>query len=162
MVNMEIMSDNLTLLINELISNQKICKYLYYNQNNPLSQPDLVLPANKLVMSKIHPYPFDPVTQEKDAVEIRVYYPEGGFDGSKSVLETFLYFDIICAKSLWLVSDEKSAIRPYMIMKYLFDHFNKVSIGTLGRIKFTNFAHLHINQEFDCIRLESSIVLFGA
>lgn len=162
MVNMEIMSDNLTLIINELINNQKICKYLYYSQTDPLSQPDLILPAKKLVMSKIHPYPFDPVTQEKDAVEIRVYCPEGEFDNSKSVLKTFLFFDIVCAKSMWLISGEKSAIRPYMIMKSVFEHFNKVSIGTLGRIEFTNFAHLHINQEFDCVRLESNVVLFGA
>jgi hypothetical protein len=127
-----------------------------------MSQPDLTLPATNLVMSKIHPFPFDPVSQENDAVELRIYYPEGAFDDTKSIMETFLYFDIVCAKSLWLVSDDKSAIRPYMIMNHIFDHFNKVSVGTLGRIKFTNFAHLHINQKFDCMRLESTMMLFGA
>lgn len=160
MVNIELMSDNLILLINELIKIQNLAKYLNYNQENPLSQPDMKLPASSLVMKKIHPYPFDPVTQEEDATEIRVYYPEGAFDTGS--MKTFLHFDIVCAKNYWLLSDEKSGIRPYMIMHEILKHFDGVSVGTLGRIDFTNFAHLHINEKFDAIRLESSVVLFGA
>jgi hypothetical protein len=163
MVNIELLSDNLTILINEVIEIQNLCKYLKYNQKNPLSQPDLTLPATSLVLNKIHPYPFDPTTEEEDSVELRIYYPEGQFAKGSASLETYVNFDIVCAKKYWLINDEKSAIRPYMIMKCLTDHFhNKKSISTLGRVEFVNFAHLHINTIFDAIRLESSVTLFGA
>lgn len=160
MVNIELMSDNLTLLLSEVIEVPEIVKYLTYNQKNPLSQPNVVSPSS-LILKKIHPYPFDPIATTEDCTELRIYYPEGVFDSSGAVVETCVYIDIVVAKTLWLINDGKAAIRPYMIMKYLFEHFHKKSIGTLGRVEFTNFAHLHINETFDAIRIETNVVLFG-
>lgn len=161
MVNVELLADNLVLLMKEVASIPEVAKYLSYDQKNPLSFPDVDNP-NSLILKKIHPYPFDPIAQTVDTTEVRIYYPEGVFDGSGAVADSFVYFDIITAKSLWLISDGKSSIRPYMIMKYLVDHFTKKSIDTLGRIQITNFAHLHINQNFDALRLEANMTIFGA
>lgn len=155
------MSDNLTVLIEEVINIQEIVKYLTYAKTNPLSQPDVALPAKSLVRSRVHPYPFDPLAKLEDVSELRIYYPEGEFDGSGAVANTFLYFDIVVAKSLWLVNDGKAAIRPYMIMKHLVEHFRGRSIKTLGRVDVTNFVHLHVNEKFDAIRLEANVTLFG-
>jgi hypothetical protein len=161
MVNIELMSDNLTIILGELIKNQNIVKYLSYNVKNPLSQPDVTLPAKNLIESKIHPYPFDPITTSEEVVEIRVYYPDGAIDDSKAVIETGVYIDIVCAKSLWLINDGKSAVRPYMIMKELFQLFADRSVGTVGRLDFQGFEHLHVNEKFDAIRLHTHMVTFG-
>lgn len=162
MVDMELLSDNLTLILNQLISNQKIVKYLYYNEKSPQGKPDVKLPAKNLILSKIHPYPFDPIATTEEGTEIRVYFPEGQFDGSRAVADTFLHIDIVTAKSLWLTNDnDKSQIRPYMIMKEIIEHFAGKSIGTLGRMNFHNFIHLHINDKFDALRIEAEITLFG-
>lgn len=162
MVDIEMMSDNLTILINEIVSIQEVVKYLKYNVKNPLSEPDVALPAESLILTKVHPYPFDPIPEIKDVTEIRVYYPEGAFDGSGAVAQTFIYFDIICAKTLWLIkNDGKRGIRPYMIVKYLIDHFKDKSIETLGRVQFISFEHLHVNEKFDCFRLEANVTLFN-
>lgn len=161
MVNIELMSDNLAIILGELINNQNIVKYISYNVKDPLSQPDITLPAKNLVESKIHPYPFDPITTTEESVEIRVYYPEGVIDGSKAIVETTVFVDIVCAKSLWLINDGKSAIRPYMIMKELFQHFNKNSVSTVGRLDIQGFSHLHVNDRFDAIRLHTEMVTFG-
>ncbi|MEK5036301.1 hypothetical protein MKY96_33150 [Paenibacillus sp. FSL R7-0302] len=161
MVSFELMSDNLVILLGEIIKNQNIVKYVSNNVKNPLSQPDILLPAKNLIGSKLHPYPFDPVTTPEDSVEIRVYYPEGAIDDSRAVLQTTIYVDIVCAKSLWLINDGKSGVRPYMIVHELFRQFNKKSVSTIGRLDITGFDHLHVNDKFDAIRLHTQMVTFG-
>lgn len=161
MVNIELMSDNLTLILDELINNQTIVKYLSYNEKNPLSKPDITLPAKSLILSKVHPYPFDPTATTQDSCEIRVYYPHAQFDGSDTVTNTFIYIDIVCARSLWLVSDDKAAIRPYMLASAIHRHFKDRSIGTIGKLRFNAFQHLAVNTKFDAIRLEVDMSLFS-
>lgn len=162
MVNIEIMSDNIVLLIKEITNSQKVVKYIKFNVTNPQSQPDVELPANNLVLNKIHPYPFDPVATVEDCAEIRVYYPTANFQASGAVAQTILYIDIICAKSLWLINDGKSSIRPYMIASELQKLFNGRSIGTLGTFKFAVMEHLNVNEKFDSIRLHvTDAQLFG-
>lgn len=155
------MSDNLTIALNEIIKNQKLAKYLYYDVDNPLSKPDLKLPAKQLIKNKVFPYPFDPVATIDDCTELRVYYPETVFDGSGAVGYTKLNFDIVVAKSLWLVNDGKPAVRPYMILDELKKIFESESISTLSRLRFTNFIHLYVNTKFDAIRAEAELTLFG-
>lgn len=163
MVNIEIMSDNIVLLINEIIKSQEVVKYLSYNNTNPLSQPDVKLPAKNLVLNRIHPYPFDPLATEDEVVEIRVYYPRSNFELSGAVAQTVLYIDIVCAKSLWLVNDGKSAIRPYMIASELQKLFSGRSIGTLGTFKFAVMEQLSVNDKFEAIRLHvTDAHLFGS
>jgi hypothetical protein len=161
MVNIELISDNIPLIISEIVNIQEIAKYLYYNVSSPQSQPDLALPANNLIMTKVFPYPFLSTSVESDCSHIRIYYPDGVFDESGEVLGTSIFFDIVVAKSLWLVNDGKSSIRPYMIMHYLSKHFQSKSIGTLGRICFSNFVHLNVDERFDAIRLQADMTIFG-
>jgi hypothetical protein len=113
-------------------------------------------------LNRIFPFPFDPTAALEDCTQLRIYYPDGIFDGF-NIAQTSLYFDIVIAKSLWLIKgdDGKSAIRPYLIMKELVNHFTNRSIGTIGKIKFTHFQHLNVNSKFDAIRLGADMYLFS-
>jgi hypothetical protein len=161
MVNIELIADNLPLILQEIVKVKEIVKYLTYDLKNPLSQPDVAIPATNLIMTKVFPYPFLPNSTLSDCSEIRVYYPDGIFDGSQEIAQTSLFFDIIVAKGLWLVNDGKSSIRPYMIMHHLVKHFGGQSIGTLGKLHFENFIHMNVDERFDAIRLQASMAVFG-
>jgi hypothetical protein len=155
MVKLELLSDNLMIIISELLNNQSISKYLKYNESNPISKPDIQLPANSLLMNKIFPYPFDPTIKTEDCTQIRVYYPDGELDDAQVWLETDIFFDIVVAKKLWLTNEgvERSSVRPYEIMRHIVEHFKDRSIDTLGKLKFTRFVHMNANDNFEVVRL---------
>lgn len=154
MVKLELLSDNLTIILNELLNSQEVAKYLTYPYGNAIERPNVTLPAKSLMMKNVFPYPFNPKIQTEDCSQIRVYYPDGEIDDSEAWLDTDVFFDIVVAKTLWLVSDsEREAIRPYEILRYLIEHFKDRSIGTVGKLKFSRFVHLNVNENFDAIRI---------
>lgn len=161
MVKLELLSPNLVIILNEIIKDNEIAKYLYYNQSNPLSQVDIPLPAKNLMFKNVYPYPFDNSAAATDTSQVRAYYPNGLFENREIIHDTRIVFDIIVAKSLWLVNDGSPLIRPYEIMKNIVNLFSDKSVGTLGKINFHRFVHLTVNEKFDAIRVEATMLTIG-
>lgn len=162
MVKLETFSSNVVLVLNEILNNQKICKYLYYANSNPLSQPDIA-DTKTLMFKQLFPFPFNPNVTNEEGIQIRVYYPKGKFDTYELITNAYLCFDIIIPNALYLVKDEngQSKVRPYEIMKQLINHFSKKSISTLGIIHFKEFYHLNVNDKFDCLRVTAETTNIG-
>lgn len=161
MVKLELLSPNLVMILNQIISQKEIAKYLNYSQKNPLSQPDIAMPATNLMFKSVFPFPFDNAVATTDCSQIRAYYPNGTFQSREIIADTRIVFDIIVAKSLWLVNDGTALIRPYEIMKHLIALFSDKSIGTVGRINFHRFVHLTVNDKFDALRIEATMMTIG-
>lgn len=157
---LELLSPNLVLILKEVLNIQNICKLLYYNQTNPLSQPNLILPANNLMFNLVFPYPFNPDVTIQDCSQLRIYYPSGQLKNNEIVGDINLIFDIIVAKNLWLINDGDSKIRPYEIISELISYFSKNSINTVGRLHFERFNHLTVNEKFDALRLIANMIIF--
>jgi hypothetical protein len=160
-VKLELLSQNIVLIMNQLIGNKEIVKYLYYNVNNPLTQADISLPAKSLMFKNVFPYPFDKNATITDCSQIRAYYPIGYLKNNEIINDTNVVFDIIVAKSLWLVNDGESKIRPYELLRHTISTFSGKSIGTLGQLHFSRFMHLTVNDKFDAIRLEATMTTIG-
>jgi len=156
---LELLSPNLVLLIDEILTNQNICKYLYYDDKNPLGR-STIADTSGLLLTKIYPYPFSSAIID-ECTQLRIYYPDGEFDSTGVIEQSLVLFDIICHKNLWLINDgTNSLIRPYEIMKELANLF-KPSLGTVGKLKFKRFNHLFVNDKFDCIRLMAEMMTIG-
>jgi hypothetical protein len=158
MVDLGLLSQNLVLILKALINNQNLLKYVVYDETNPLDGVDLELPYVQIIgeEGRMLPYPFDNTVEQVDCTNIRVYYPEGEIDESQVIAETYVCFDIIVAKSLWLISDGQSSdIRPYKIMNEIMKTFKDKSVDTVGRLKFTDFTHMSVNDKFHAIRLNA-------
>lgn len=149
---MESMSKNVVAIMQQLTKNQGLARLLVNNDSTPFDTP--VVDSNKLMMTKIFPYPFDPDAQTIDESFIRVYYNDGDFDEIEVIAESNLHVDIIVARSLWLINDgERSMIRPYEIMGRVMDSIGKRSLNSTIKIKFDSYQHLYVNPKYDCIRL---------
>lgn len=159
------LSPILVKVIGELIKNQNICKYLYYNEDNPLEQSDLSLPMHDLVVvgnknRKIFPYPFNPNVSTDNCSQIRLFYDKGEFKG-RTLEFNGLFIDIIVAKDLWLIRDVDSiCIRPYEILSEIVSMFHDKDFGIGTKINFQDFGHVFVNDHFDCIRVITELLHF--
>jgi len=150
---LSLLSPNLIEILMQCLNCQNLCKLLYYNNSDPLSQTNLDLPALDLLLDKIFPYPFDVSLEPEDCTQLRVYYPSGDLDGEVIEMNAIL-FDIIISNNLYLINSSGiSQIRPYEILKEIINIFYKQSYSTLGRLKFTRFVYVPINTKYSCIRL---------
>lgn len=160
-VKLELLSDNIIIIIDEIMKNQNLCKLIHYDSKTPLEQPDLVSPHNSLMYERIYPFPFNPDIVKDDRVELRVYYPDGELINGQHIEINRIFFDIVVSKnkdvySVWI--DGKRKIRPYEIMKEIVSMFFKKSYGTLGEIKFKKFRHIYISNKFDILNLDAEIM----
>lgn len=155
-MNLESMSKNTVTFLFELIKNEGLCRLLVNNDSTPFTtivdnKTDLINPASP--NAKIHPFPFDPDATTVDGSFIRVYYNKGTFNENEIIVNHDVIVDVIVARSLWLISDNKiSMIRPYEIMGRVIDMLGEKSVCP-NKLKFEGFQHLYVNTKFDCLRL---------
>jgi hypothetical protein len=150
------LSTHLVNVMQELIKNQGIAMLLANDTLTPFDTT--VADPSKLLMTRIHPVPFDIDATTTDGTFIRVYYNQGQLSGDENITEAQILIDIVCSKPLWLISEvingnKTSLIRPYEIMDRVVDMLGKNSINSKIRLEFDGFQHLYINTKFDCVRL---------
>lgn len=154
---MEQMSSQLILALEKMLGSQTLCKYLWYDDKNPLAQPDIA-DTSTLLMTKIYPLPFD-VTQTiktTDSCQVRVYFPSINFK-DRVVEGAIMSFDVIVAKNLWLVNTGEYKVRPYEIASEILNIFDEKRHGNLGTLRFNGGRHLAINEKFDAWQLTARV-----
>jgi len=157
---LEYLSDNLVIILQEVMKQQNLCKLIKYNQSNPLEQTDLVLPASDLLMSSLFPYSADDEVTIDNCVQLRCWVYTGKFEGADiSINDVFL--DIVLAKDLFLITiNNKPQLRPYEIMKELIKTFDRISISTLGKLHFINWYQLSsIGSNFITFRIRAEMMM---
>jgi hypothetical protein len=157
---LELLSDNLIIILQEIMKQQNLCKLINYNESTPLAQTDLVLPASSLLRTSLFPYSSDDETIVEDCVQLRVWVYTGNFKGADiSINDVFL--DIVIAKSLFLITiDGEPKLRPYEIMKELINTFDGINISTLGRLNFKTWHQLSFNEsKFITFRIRAEMML---
>jgi hypothetical protein len=160
--NFDLLSPNLLSILETASKSDNLCKYLYYNEKQPTVEPSLVDPS-VLLFNQMYPMPFDPDIVTEDCSQLRVFYLDGNLQDNMTVTQLSVIFDIIVAKSLWLINeaDGSSSIRPYSIMNEVLKQFRNKSIGTVGRLLFKSFRHLVVNKQFDGVRIVANMTGFS-
>ncbi|WP_154214031.1 hypothetical protein [Bacillus cereus] len=161
------LSTNLIGIIEGLVKDNKtLAKYLENNVSNPLTCKSFVdsekYDCTKLIMTKVFPFPFDVDSTLQEGSQVRVFYYSGEMNTDTVVRDSLVVFDIILAKSLWLINDGKPSLRPYDIADEIMKHFRDKSITGVGRLHFIEFSHLMVNEKFSGIRLFAEVTDFVA
>src|SRR5665648_1134780 len=108
------LNDNITTVLIKLTSNQNLCKLLYYNSYDPLSEVD-INDTFSLVFDKIHPFPFTPNIDGIATSQINVLFDDFQLGKDNPAFKNNrLTFIIMCHSDLWRMD---SMLRPFAIMK---------------------------------------------
>ena len=145
----------LNYLKNTVLSNQNLCKYLYYNDKNPLSQPDIVDTNASLYLDKrnqklfVTPFTFDVTDQTKTTLTIMI--DNFRIDNKSNYYEDInVYFIIACNVRLWELDDGSGEVK--LRVNGVWDELNRTfkrqyGVG-LGKNHFQNGRIQKFNDYF--------------
>lgn len=163
---LELLSTNLVKIIEGCVRNDSVAKLLYYNINDPLSQPSInpstIAPFG--ASERVIPYPFDINYKEEQRSQLHIYYPDLQFVNGANVEEVVVFFDIVVHRKLWLFTQNgQKLIRPYEIASNIASQFDGSlpnTKTTIGKLDFLGMNHMPVNEEFDCIRIQATMTTF--
>lgn len=134
------LNDNINKVLMKLLSSQDLCKYLYYNSSNPLSESDIT-DVTDLLYTKIFPYPtptsvFKNSDGEPTASSIiNVFFDDYTLSEVNNKFKSgVLVFRVLVHMSLWKLDTSK--LRPYCILNLIDEMFNEGRVIGLGKGEF--------------------------
>lgn len=115
----------LNIIVNTIISmilqNQELCKMIYYDVEEPLSQPDFT--TSVLPYSQIFPLPKTPDAKIEKSTILNVYFEKAKhWKDNLGFKQEYLIIDIICHLDKWNMGNGE--LRPYSISQKLDEMLN--------------------------------------
>jgi len=143
----------------KLIGNQNLCKYLYYNSNDPLVESDITDPTTSLLYKKIFPYPTtteifkDPDGNVIASSTINVLFDNFRLGSQNTKFKNGkLMFVILCHTSLWRL-DATSQLRPYCILNEIDEMFSGQNVIGVGKGEFEKCDIIFSDNNYSGYRL---------
>jgi hypothetical protein len=139
-------------VLDKILSNQSLLKFLYYSQANPLLEPDIDDVSN-LLGQYIHCKP-----KILDTVEIQQSFLIIHFtnyrlaSNNTSFKESQIIFDVICHENL-IENLSNGDNRIFTIIDYIDDLFNGSRGQFIGRAEYDSCRELYINENYFGYRL---------
>lgn len=145
-------------IIEKIIESQDLCKLVYYDENNPLSQPT-ISDTSSLIGNRIFPLPKYSFAETEKCSRINVYFKNSQpYEPNSGFRKIILYIDIICNDDIWLI--DNSGIRPYSISNKIDEIFNNQFIKELSlkKVYFLNWNLIEYADYFHgyCLMYELS------
>lgn len=151
--NLRELGPNLQKIINRLQSNQKLLKLLYYNDKDPLSQPDLTPTQiqnevfDKLI--KIVPR-IGPKETANSLISLRVV--NGMTNRSNTEFKDIaLAIEVFVPLTQWAIKDTN--LRPFSIMGEIQESLNGKVVNGLGKIQGGDFSLNFLTEEISCYEM---------
>lgn len=146
--NFAVMGENLFRILNKLVHNQKICRLLKYQDENPLEvtdeKPDI--DGQTLINNQIIIVPKIP---DEDGIEcsfIVVVFDHFSINPANPDFKlSRIRFDIVCPYSEWLINTGN--LRPYLIMQEIDSMFNQAKLSGLGNLQFVSSVPLTLSPQ---------------
>lgn len=137
--------NNLLKLLDIILNNQNILKYIYYiNSNNPLSESDVTV--NLLETGNIILTPFDPTILTEESIRLFINPLEGSFNASSLSNLTFL-IDIILPVGKWII-DGMGQIRCFRLADELSKEIDQQRIMGISECEITKFKIYKVDDTY--------------
>jgi len=116
------LNTNINIILENIFDDQDLCKLIYYNEPNPLSQPN-ISDTTTLLFDRVFPYPKKPRSESYKGTDLNIYFSSSKPQGNSAFRNTILCFDIMCHIDVWSIA---SALRPYSISSKIDTIFNRL------------------------------------
>lgn len=142
-----VMGDNLFKIINKLVSNQRLCRLLKYQNSTPFSDELSNIDGIELVNKQIVIVPKIPENLDIECSYITVIFDKYIVNPNNDDFKICtLRFDIACPYEEWML--DESNLRPYLIMQEVDEMFNQQRVSGIGKLQFSHSEPLTLSSQF--------------
>lgn len=153
MANFKELNDNVTQVLLKLLESQNLCKLLYYNSIDPLSEPDI--DPYSLLMKKIFPIPKIPGVEEAESSYLTVVFDSFRLGDNKGVKDGKLLLTAFVHEKLWFINGQ---LRPISIMHEIDKLFNNQRIIGIKKLQFESGRFVAPNEKYSGYQVTYKIV----
>lgn len=137
---------DLSLIVKKLLTNQRLCKMLYYTQKDCLKGPDLdATQVLSLVDKQIRIVPKLTIEQECPIYVIITFNNFTPNDTNPEFRDCIIHFDILCHPDHWNMGNFQ--LRPHKIAGEIDAMMNGQKLTGIGEIEFLTGDNLVLNGE---------------
>ena len=137
---------DLSLIVNKLLTNDKLCKLLYYTQPDCLKADNLTMKEKySLINNQIKIVPKINITQ---TCPIQILIRMDGFvpnNQNPEFRDCAVIFHVLCHPDHWNLGD--FALRPYKIVGEIDAMLNKQKLTGIGTLNFLGCDDLTLNDD---------------
>lgn len=131
-----VMGENLFRILNKIMSNQRICRLLKYQNENPFDENLPDVDGLDLIHKQICIIPKRPEPDGDECSFLTIFFDRYIVNTQNPDFKlSTIRFDIICPFNEWIVND--SNLRPYLIMQELDTMFNQTKMSGIGNLQFS-------------------------
>ncbi len=140
------LNKDMKILVNKILSNQRLKKLLYYQVKDPLSKPNLTEEESlSLFGQQIKMVP--KLYVDKDLLTYMIISFDNFIESSNPQFrDNIIEFDIICHFDSWQLNDFD--LRPYRIAAELDSMLDKQKLTGIGLLEFVGASQIVLNSEF--------------
>ena len=144
------LGENLQKIVRRLLANDELVKLLYYEMDDPVSQPNLSTEEkNKEVFEKL--IKTVPRVGTKDTAKsvIVVYVQKAGkLSGNKEFRNVRILVDVIVPLTQWYIRDTN--FRPFAILGQIQSSLDEKTVNGLGKISGGDFELNFVTDDVIC------------
>ena len=151
------LGDNLFKIATHLLKNQKLCRLLVNDDDDPLAREVQdtysLLNKNIVVVPKINEEDFNRESK------IALVFPYGELNESNKEFKN-LTFDVLIYTTLdtWIINN--TSLRPFMIMSEVETSLKDKRMNGIGVIEYENFTLSTLTDKVSCYQMRFSINVF--
>lgn len=141
------LNQNVVYLYELFLSNQNLCKLLYYNESSPLSQPDIE-DTSILLFDKLLPQPKSVDTINGESTILSYVFSNAKFThGNIKFKDSKLILQIISHLNLWKIDEGN---RVYLIAEEIDKTLNELQNTPLsiGRVLFSDWIYREYSNQY--------------
>lgn len=139
-----VMGENLFRILNKLITNQRLCRLLKYQNENPFSKELPDVDGLELINNSICITPKIPEKDGKETAYVMVVFDRFIVNTNNPDFKiSTVRFDIACPYNEWVV--DSSNLRPYLIMQEIDTMFNQAKMSGIGNLQFVSSSALTLS-----------------
>lgn len=141
-----VMGENLFKIVNKLITNQRVCRLLKYQNADPFDESLPDIDGIELINSSIVITPKYPEFDNIERSYIQVLFNNYSVNIANPDFKTAtLRFDIVCPYTEWVLNSDN--LRPYLLMQEVDTMFNQAKLSGLGNLQFLTSSPLALSPQ---------------
>ena len=156
---LQVLGENLQLIMKRLGANQKLLRYLYYTDKDPLStsKKDLELADVYEQQLKIIPI-IGNVSNAKSIISLRVL---GGtvIRENSEMMDLTVNVEVFVPTTQWILKGNN--LRPFLIMGEISNSLDKKTINGLGKMNFHKFTINFLTEEMSAYQMMFTLTQFN-